>query len=100
VSPGKTWAGVAGGTAAAVIAGVALGNWALPSMSLMGLAGLAFLLAVVGLLGDLFESMLKRQAQVKDASEILPGHGGMLDRLDSLLFAAPLVVYIRLFLIG
>jgi phosphatidate cytidylyltransferase len=100
VSPGKTWAGVAGGTAAAVIVGAALGRWALPSMSLMGLAGLALLLAVVGLLGDLFESMLKRQAQVKDASEILPGHGGMLDRLDSLLFAAPLVVYVRLFLIG
>ena len=100
MSPGKTWAGVAGGTAAAVIVGAALGRWALPGMSLMGLAGLALLLAVVGLLGDLFESMLKRQAQVKDASEILPGHGGMLDRLDSLLFAAPLVVYIRLFLIG
>jgi phosphatidate cytidylyltransferase len=62
--------------------------------------GLALFLALVGLLGDLFESMLKRQVQVKDASELLPGHGGMLDRLDSLLFTAPALVYIRLFLIG
>ena len=100
VSPGKTWAGVWGGTAAALIVGLALGRWALPGVSLKSLGVLALLLAVVGLLGDLFESMLKRQAQVKDASEILPGHGGMLDRLDSLLFAAPLVVYVRLFLIG
>lgn len=100
VSPGKTWAGVAGGTAAAVVVGASLGRWALPAMTLAGLVVLAFLLAVVGLLGDLFESMLKRQAQVKDASELLPGHGGMLDRLDSLLFAAPAVVYVRLFIIG
>jgi len=100
VSPGKTWAGVVGGMAAAMIAGLALGRWALPGISLKTLAWLALLLAVVGLLGDLFESMLKRQVQVKDTSGLLPGHGGMLDRLDSLLFAAPLVVYIRLFLIG
>jgi phosphatidate cytidylyltransferase len=100
VSPGKTWAGVFGGVAAAVIVGVALGHWALPLMSLAGLAGLALVLAIVGLLGDLFESMLKRQAEVKDTSGLLPGHGGMLDRLDSLLFAAPTVVYVRLFLIG
>jgi phosphatidate cytidylyltransferase len=100
VSPGKTWAGVWGGLAAAVIVGTALGHWTLPRISLLGLAGLALLLALVGLVGDLFESMLKRQAEVKDTSGLLPGHGGMLDRLDSLLFAAPAVVYVRLFLIG
>ena len=100
VSPGKTWAGVAGGTAAAVIVGAFLGRWALPEISLAVLVWLALALAMVGLLGDLFESMLKRQVEVKDTSGLLPGHGGMLDRLDSLLFAAPLVVYVRLFLIG
>ncbi|MEJ2670641.1 MAG: phosphatidate cytidylyltransferase, partial [Deltaproteobacteria bacterium] len=100
VSPGKTWAGVVGGLAAAVIIGAALGSWALPRLSPVALAGLALLLAIVGLVGDLFESMLKRQAAVKDASELLPGHGGVLDRLDSLLFVAPLVVYLRVFLIG
>jgi phosphatidate cytidylyltransferase len=100
VSPGKTWVGTAGGLAAAVIVGVALGHWALPRMSPADLAGLALALAVVGLLGDLFESMLKRQVEIKDTSTLLPGHGGMLDRLDSLLFAAPLVVYLRVFLIG
>jgi phosphatidate cytidylyltransferase len=91
---------VVGGTAAAVMVGLALGRWALPGVRLSSLAWLALLLAVVGLLGDLFESMLKRQVQVKDTSGLLPGHGGMLDRLDSLLFAAPLVVYVRLFLVG
>jgi len=100
VSPGKTWAGTVGGTIAAVLVGAALGRWALPGLSLPVLAGLALVLALVGQLGDLFESMLKRQAQVKDASEILPGHGGMLDRLDSLLFAAPALVYARVFILG
>ena len=100
VSPGKTWTGAVGGTIAAVIVGAAVAHWALPWESLALMAGLALVLAIVGLLGDLFESMLKRQAEVKDTSGLLPGHGGMLDRLDSLLFAAPVVVYVRLFLIG
>jgi phosphatidate cytidylyltransferase len=100
VSPGKTWAGAVGGIAAAVGVGAAVAHWALPWESLTVMAGLALILAIVGLLGDLFESMLKRQAEVKDTSGLLPGHGGMLDRLDSLLFAAPVVVYVRLFLIG
>ena len=100
VSPGKTWAGVVGGLAASLAVGVLLGKWLLEGMGVPALAALALVLAVVGLLGDLFESMLKRQVQVKDASNLLPGHGGMLDRLDSILFTAPVVVYVRLFLIG
>jgi phosphatidate cytidylyltransferase len=100
VSPGKTWAGVIGGLIAALIVGFALGRWALPWVSQVVLVELALLLALVGLLGDLFESMLKRQAEVKDSSGLLPGHGGMLDRLDSLLFAAPAVLYVRVFIIG
>jgi phosphatidate cytidylyltransferase len=100
VSPGKTWAGVWGGLAASLAVGVLVGRWLLTGMGVLPLAALAVVLAVVGLLGDLFESMLKRQAQVKDASTLLPGHGGMLDRLDSILFTAPVVVYARLFLIG
>ncbi len=100
VSPGKTWAGVWGGLAASLVVGVLLGQRFLGELGVPALAALAVVLAVVGLLGDLFESMLKRQVQVKDASNLLPGHGGMLDRLDSILFAAPVVVYVRLFLIG
>ncbi len=99
VSPGKTWAGAVGGTGACLLVGLVLGRWLLPDTSLPALGLLSLALGVVGLLGDLFESMLKRQMQVKDASSLIPGHGGMLDRLDSLLFAAPLVVYARIFLL-
>jgi phosphatidate cytidylyltransferase len=100
VSPGKTWAGVFGGLAASLVVGVVLGKLFLVGIRLPTLALLALVLAVVGLLGDLFESMLKRQVQVKDASQLLPGHGGMLDRLDSILFAAPVLIYARIFLFG
>lgn len=100
VSPGKTWVGAAGGVAASLAVGIGLGRWLLPQMEVSSLIWLALLLALVGLVGDLFESMLKRQAQVKDAGELLPGHGGLLDRLDSLLFAAPALVYARLFILG
>lgn len=99
VSPGKTWEGTLGGLAVAALIGVLAGNWLLPEVGLGALAGLALALGVTGVLGDLFESMLKRQAQIKDASRLLPGHGGMLDRLDSILFAAPVVVYARLFVL-
>ncbi|MGQ9688654.1 MAG: phosphatidate cytidylyltransferase [Desulfobaccales bacterium] len=100
VSPGKTWAGTCGGLAANLAAGVVSGHWLLPEVSFFSLAGISVVLGIIGLLGDLFESMLKRQAEVKDAGSLLPGHGGMLDRLDSLLFAAPALAYIRLFFLN
>lgn len=100
VSPGKTWIGVLGGLAASLVVGVIMGKLLLAEVKVPVLLLLALVLAVAGLLGDLFESMLKRQVQVKDASQLLPGHGGMLDRLDSILFAAPVVVYARIFFFG
>ncbi len=99
VSPGKTWAGTYGGLAANLAAGVVAGRWLLPETKIFNLALLSVVLGVIGLVGDLFESMLKRQVQAKDASSLLPGHGGMLDRLDSLLFAAPALLYARLFIL-
>lgn len=89
VSPNKTWSGVIGGTVAAVIVAGALswaaGQW-LPGGLLMGL-----LVAVTGQAGDVAESMLKRTAGAKDSGTLIPGHGGILDRVDSFLFAAPVV---------
>ncbi|MFG1344702.1 phosphatidate cytidylyltransferase [Xanthobacter autotrophicus DSM 431] len=89
VSPNKTWSGAIGGTLAGIIAGVGVGAFAaLPS--LVPLAGLALLLSIVSQAGDLAESAVKRRAGVKDASRLIPGHGGLLDRLDG--FAAASLV--------
>lgn len=97
ISPNKTWSGVIGGTVAAiVVAGIlasAAGQW-LPGGLLLGL-----LVAVAGQSGDVAESMLKRTAGVKDSGNLIPGHGGLLDRTDSFLFAAP-VVYAYLLIVG
>ncbi len=90
VSPGKTWAGAFGALAGAVIAATALvaGDWA-GGASLPSLVLLCLLVTVVSIGGDLWESRLKREAGVKDSGRLLPGHGGVLDRVDSLLAAAP-----------
>jgi phosphatidate cytidylyltransferase len=91
VSPGKTWAGAFGGLFASVLSGVFFSYFfQLEGFPLkMGL--LAGFLGVFGQIGDLVESMIKRSAGVKDSGRILPGHGGMLDRVDGLLFASPML---------
>lgn len=94
VSPGKTWEGVAGGLAAVALYFFIIQSLDLySSISLSSLAALGLFLAValLGIEGDLFESWIKRQAGVKDSGRLLPGHGGVLDRIDALTSSMPLV---------
>jgi len=95
ISPKKTIEGAIGGFVFGAILMVALGAWWLPAMPIALRAMLGVTLVALGIAGDLFESMLKRSANVKDSSTLIPGHGGILDRIDALLFAAP-VYYIVL----
>ena len=90
VSPGKTVEGAACGLAAGALVTWAAGGWWLADLAAGWRLLLGLGLAGLGIAGDLFESTLKRSAGVKDASQAIPGHGGVLDRLDGFLFAAPL----------
>jgi phosphatidate cytidylyltransferase len=91
-SPKKTWEGFIGGAAAAATAAALLGAWLLDLSVWEGLA-LGLLLGLAAPLGDLAESMIKRQVGAKDSSHLIPGHGGILDRIDSLLIGLPIVYY-------
>ena len=93
VSPGKTIEGSVGGFIAAAIAGVVCREVFFPEIPLLHVIALGVIIGIVGPIGDLAESMLKRGAGVKDSGVIFPGHGGMLDRIDSLLFCAPVIYY-------
>jgi phosphatidate cytidylyltransferase len=96
ISPNKTWAGFAGGLVFSAC--IALG-WAAtmaPSGRLAGAAALAMGLSLVGQGGDLFESVMKRRFGVKDSGRLIPGHGGMLDRIDALLWVAPVFGFLHL----
>ena len=93
ISPGKTWEGVVGGLATALALATAAHFWFFKELPLKWTLPLAGVMTIVGILGDLTESALKRGADAKDTAKILPGHGGALDRLDSLLFNAPLIYY-------
>jgi phosphatidate cytidylyltransferase len=99
LSPKKSWIGVVGGTLFAFLAAwlvsITFGASVLSWPHWLAIAGIE---SVFGVLGDLFESLLKRHAQVKDAGKLIPGHGGLLDRFDDMLFVFPLVaVYLALF---
>ena len=100
ISPGKTVAGAVGGVAASIVATYVYVHYALRPVAQLGLTPLGivivgFAISVTAQVGDLFESMLKREAGVKDSSQLIPGHGGVLDRLDSLFFVLP-VAYLLL----
>jgi phosphatidate cytidylyltransferase len=106
ISPGKTWEGVAGGLIASLLACFWLGTavWSQPSyfgvftrqFGVPLLVLVVILLVAMSIVGDLFESFIKRQAGVKDSSNLLPGHGGVLDRIDALLPVLPIAMLFHL----
>jgi phosphatidate cytidylyltransferase len=90
ISPKKTVEGAIGGLLAAGAAGILAARFLLPAIPWWSAGIIALILAAAGMAGDLFESLLKRSAGAKDSASLIPGHGGVLDRVDSYLFAAPL----------
>lgn len=96
LSPKKSWEGFWGGLGFSVIAAAVIGHYAF-GMPVAVSAGFGLMVSLFATWGDLFESMLKRSAGVKDAGNIIPGHGGVLDRIDSLLFVAPACAIYLLF---
>ncbi len=97
ISPKKTWEGSIIGFIFTIIGGVVIGYYFHPELSLLHWLSVSVIVGVFAQIGDLFESNLKRSVKVKDSSNLIPGHGGALDRFDSILFAVP-ALYIFLYL--
>ena len=91
ISPKKSWEGAIGGALATIVSALVVSHF-YTFMDLWQWIGMALVVVVTGTFGDLTESMIKRHLDIKDSGHILPGHGGFLDRLDSMLFAIPAVV--------
>jgi len=96
ISPGKTWSGAAGGLLAAIAAGLIAAHLLSHSASVWRGGLVAAVLAIVAQAGDLLESYVKRRLEVKDSGHLIPGHGGLFDRLDSVLAAAPVAALLAL----
>jgi phosphatidate cytidylyltransferase len=97
ISPKKSWEGVIGGSVIALVAGI-LNSVIFQSLSLAGWVGMTLIIIVFGTFGDLIESMIKRSLNIKDTGTLLPGHGGILDRFDSLIFSIPFIfVWLMIF---
>ncbi|MBU0675010.1 MAG: phosphatidate cytidylyltransferase [Proteobacteria bacterium] len=93
ISPGKTIEGMLGGLIGSIIAAIIVRLMFFPGFNMMTMVILTVFLSMVGVMGDLTESVIKRSMNVKDSGNILPGHGGVLDRLDSLMIATPVLFY-------
>lgn len=100
ISPGKTISGALGGIVGALIAALLVRQIFEPAMGIWAMLALALLISVVSQAGDLFESSLKRHAGVKDSSQLIPGHGGIMDRVDGLVFGAIALWLVCLVLAG
>ena len=98
ISPKKTWEGVAGGVVLCIVGAYILSQF-LPTMNIYMWLVLGVLVSISSIIGDLIESMLKRSANIKDSGNILPGHGGILDRFDSVLFVIPIVYIFKFFIL-
>lgn len=100
ISPGKTWEGFLGGLAGSLGAALVVRHFFLPEQGLVWTGLIVLLLGCLGAAGDLSESVIKRAFGVKDSGSLLPGHGGLLDRIDSLLLTAPVLYYLLYFQTG